>query len=369
MRLVPGRVDGRTADDTPDRFAPPREILRRNSSDWSIMLRSLMVIWTIGATFFLIVVLVSEPPAGARGDLLSIDVIGFAVVAMLYVGRDRLPHWTPDVCAYVLYLVVGGMITLYQDIDSPYAFFYLWLSVHSFYFLPWKRAAPQVVFIAVNYGASLLAIPGPDFPIMRWTITVLTTVVTCTLVALLRRRVDGLIASLAATARSDPLTGLRNRRAYDELITLEVERAVRTGQPLTLVLGDLDHFKRINDKLGHPAGDRVLRRVAAELERSERVIDVAARLGGEEFALVLPNTDVDGGYLVAERMRHALRRAFHNDPLPVTMSFGIASYPDDGTDATTLFQSADSALLEAKKQGRDRTVLYSRLQPGRSPAG
>ncbi|MFN2503946.1 MAG: GGDEF domain-containing protein [Acidimicrobiales bacterium] len=345
----------------PERYAPKRGALDRTSADWEIMVRSLMVIWALGTLFFLLVLLVSEPPSGSRDDLLRIDVIGgFGVLGLLFAGREHLPRWTPDLCAYVLYLVVGGIILTYQDIDSPYGFFYLWLSVHSFYFLPWKRAAPQVAFIALDYAVCLLAIPGPDFPIMRWTITVLTTVVTCAMVAILRARVNALVDRLAGTARTDPLTGLRNRRAYDELIELEIARAERTGLPLSLVLGDLDHFKFVNDRFGHPTGDVVLRRVATQLEQSERRIDIAARLGGEEFALVLPNTDAEGAFLVAERMRHSMRTAFSRDPLPVTMSFGIACYPDDGSDAAALFQAADVALMAAKRKGRDRAEVYSR---------
>lgn len=325
------------------------------------MLRSLTVLWALGAAFF-VLALVTSPPStpGARTVLWCIDVIGLAVLGLLVVGRERLPTWTPDVCAYLLYLVVGGVVFAFQEPNSPFAFFYLWLSVHSFYFLPWRRAAPQVAFIAIDYAVSLSAMPGPEFPYLRWAITVLTTAVICTLVALLKARVDALVGRLAAVARTDSLTDLYNRRAYDELVEVELARAERTGKPLSLILGDLDHFKRVNDRFGHPTGDAVLRRVAAQLVKTERLTDVAARLGGEEFALLLPDTDAQGAFLVAERMRAAIRSTFHEGPLPVTMSFGIASYPDDGDDADTLFRAADGALLAAKAAGRDQAIVYSR---------
>ena len=341
--------------------SPRQEDLDPQSVDWGIMLRSLMVIWGAGATFFLVMLLVSPPPLASGNTMLGIDLIGFALLGMLYAGRDRLPRWTPDVCAYLLYIVVGGIIVIYQEVDSPYGFFYLWLSVHSFYFLTWKRAAPQVAFIALDYGVCLAFIPGREFPIMRWTITMLTVVVTCTMVALLRRRVNALVDRLSAVARVDPLTGLPNRRAYDEALSQEIARSDRSALPFALVLGDIDHFKRINDEYGHTTGDDVLRRVAVELQRSERRVDMAARHGGEEFALVLPNTNRFGAYIVAERTRRNLQAAFAGGPPGVTMSFGIAVYPEDGGDATSLFGAADTALLRAKRQGRNQSVVYSRL--------
>ena len=337
------------------------------------MLRSLMVIWGVSATFFLIVLLFAHPPGNTRTILLCIDVIAFTVLGMLLAGQERLPRWTPDLCAYVMYVIVGGVIFTLQDVDSPIAFFYLWLSVHSFYFVPWRRAAPQVAFIAFDYGISLLAIPGVAFPLLRWAVTVLTVVVICTFVALLKARVDGLVNRLSDAARTDPLTGLRNRRAYDEVLEVEIARADRSGRPLTLLVADIDHFKEINDRFGHPTGDAVLRKVAAELEQAERRVDTVARIGGEEFVAVLPETDSDGGYVVAERMRHAIGRAFPRDRLGVTISVGVACYPDDAADAESLFKAADIALLAGKDAGRDCSVVYSgaRLEthPAPGPSG
>jgi diguanylate cyclase (GGDEF)-like protein len=353
------RDSGRTPASgvSPDAFRQP-PLVDRNDADWGIMLRSLMVIWGLAAVLLLVVPLATSAPSATRTNLLRFDVLAFTVLGMLLVGRERLPRWTPDVCAYLLYLLVGVIVSTTGDRATPYAFLYLWLSVHSFYFLPWRRAAPQVAFIAADYGLSLLAMPGPVFPLMRWAVTVLTTALICTLVALLRARVDALVARLADVARTDPLTGLRNRRAYDEILETELARADRTGEPLSLVIGDLDHFKDVNDRFGHAAGDDVLQRVAALLERSGRRVDVAVRLGGEEFALLLPATDARGAMRVALRAGESFRREFRRDAVAVTMSFGVASYPDHGSDAATLFKAADAALLAAKAQGRDRAVVW-----------
>ncbi|MGH9277052.1 MAG: GGDEF domain-containing protein [Acidimicrobiales bacterium] len=346
-RVVPGPDDPSSDSDPPE----------RGYADWGAMLQSLEVIWGVGATFFLFVLVSGWTPHDGGTVLLCIDIIGFTVLGLLVVGRDHLPAWTPDLCAYLFYLVVGGVIFAYQDPDSVVAFFYLWLLVHSFYFLPWRRAAPQIAFIAINYAITLLAIGGA-FPALRYGITMLTTVVIATFVGILRARVDALVTRLSGVARTDPLTGLPNRRAYDELIDLEIARADRTGNTLAVLMADVDHFKRINDRFGHPTGDIVLRRVADHLQLTGRRVDVAARVGGEEFVVLLPNTDTRGAFLVAERLRTTLRRSFAHDPMVVTMSFGIACYPEDGMDAASLFQAADTALLEAKADGRDRAVVY-----------
>jgi len=353
--------DPRPAERRPqDRSGPEQAALDRHSADWGIMLRSLVVLWGICASFFLLTLVTTPPPGGGRLLLLCADIIGFALLGIVLASRDRLPSWTPDVCAFLLYIVVGGMIAQYGDPTSPFAMAYLWLAVHAFYFVPWRRAALQVAFIALTYAVCLLTIPGEAFPTQRWAITVATIVVICTLVALLRARVDALVARLADAARTDPLTGLRNRRTYEEVLDLEIARSDRTGQAFALVVADIDHFKAVNDKLGHPVGDRVLKRVAAELASTGRRMDTAVRLGGEEFGLILPGTDAEGAFLLAERLRLSIGRAFRRTPVPVTMSFGIAAYPEDGATPESLFQAADAALLLAKTLGRDRAVIYRR---------
>jgi diguanylate cyclase (GGDEF)-like protein len=169
---------------------------------------------------------------------------------------------------------------------------------------------------------------------------------------------DGLIGRLSDAARRDPLTDLLNRRGFQEAFDLELERSRRAGRPCALLLADLDHFKRVNDQLGHPAGDQRLQQMAKLLGMGKRRIDAAARMGGEEFALLLPDTDEHGGYVVAERLRHAVREAFAADAVPVTVSLGVAGFPRHGATADQLLIAADQALYVAKELGRDRTAIY-----------
>ncbi len=171
--------------------------------------------------------------------------------------------------------------------------------------------------------------------------------------------IRALRARIANSARSDPATGLLNRRAFDELVALELERSRRTGRPLAILLGDLDGLAAVNDRAGQAAGDAVLGLVARDLGKWKRRIDRAARIGGDEFALLLPETDERGAYLLAERLRRATHRSFAGAEVPMTISFGVASHPGHGADTATLMRSAERAMLAAKELGRDRAVIYS----------
>jgi diguanylate cyclase (GGDEF)-like protein len=153
----------------------------------------------------------------------------------------------------------------------------------------------------------------------------------------------------------DGLTGLANRRAGERALEKELARAQRFGGNVALVLCDLDDFKRVNDRYGHLTGDDVLRELAAVLGETVRTVDVAARWGGEEFALVLAGTDADGGTQLAERAREALEARTlltpDGEPLRVTASFGVAAFPEHGDG---LVAAADAALYLAKRSGKNR---------------
>ena len=166
-------------------------------------------------------------------------------------------------------------------------------------------------------------------------------------------------------ARVDSLTGIANRRQCEDALHTEIARAERHDVPLTLVLADLDNFKSINDEHGHEAGDNVLRAFAAILKQTVREVDVAARWGGEEFALLLPGTDPAGAIQLAERVRHALsERTFSGRSgatVLVTCSCGVAQHRP-GAGERALFSAADQALYRAKQLGKNRVEAEARVR-------
>jgi len=171
--------------------------------------------------------------------------------------------------------------------------------------------------------------------------------------------VGRLIDQLTDAASTDPLTGLLNRRGFQSVIDNELARSERGLRSFTLLMCDCDFFKHLNDQLGHHAGDEALQAIGRLLEENKRRIDVAARVGGEEFALVLPETDQHEAFIVAERLRSRFADGFADQPVPLTLSLGVATYPTHGMTADALLRAADEALYAAKALGRDRTVLYS----------
>ncbi len=169
--------------------------------------------------------------------------------------------------------------------------------------------------------------------------------------------------TLESMAERDTLTGLYNRRKFVATAEQELARLGRAPADLCLLLIDLDHFKRINDQYGHPAGDAILQHVASVLVSHVRATDTVARLGGEEFIVLVPHTSVDGALALAEKLRQALHQHvldWHGTPLQVTASVGVCGTAGQhSTTFDTLYSAADDALYAAKHQGRDRVVLAS----------
>jgi len=173
-------------------------------------------------------------------------------------------------------------------------------------------------------------------------------------------RIHSLMRMLEQRAQLDPLTGLWNRQHLEQRLREEIESSRRHDRPLTLALADLDHFKRVNDTHGHPAGDAVLEGFASLLTRNLRACDVACRYGGEEFALLLRDTSAETARQVVERVRAALEQTRwpRHPEVPVTCSFGLC---DDvhvqSSDPATWIDAADQALYAAKRAGRNRVVI------------
>ena len=164
-------------------------------------------------------------------------------------------------------------------------------------------------------------------------------------------------------AFTDHLTGLANRRRFERQLEREVARMERYGHPFSLLMIDIDSFKDLNDSFGHDAGDDAIRRLSKVLREGTRGIDLAARIGGEEFAVLLVETSKQGGSEVAERLRAAIKVLEIPKARHITASFGVAECPTDAHTAAEVLKAADVALYEAKRNGRDRVVA---TEPARS---
>jgi diguanylate cyclase (GGDEF)-like protein len=172
------------------------------------------------------------------------------------------------------------------------------------------------------------------------------------------KQIEAANAALEARSTTDPLTGVKNRRAFDQALSIELARALREKTPVSLLLIDIDKFKSYNDKFGHPAGDEALQEVARILGAEARPFDVVARYGGEEFAVLLPRTEIEGAFVVGER----LRRAVENSPWAhraITISVG-ASTTENEMDGAALTAQADQALYGVKQCGGNQVAHSSR---------
>jgi diguanylate cyclase (GGDEF)-like protein len=170
-----------------------------------------------------------------------------------------------------------------------------------------------------------------------------------------------LMEAVQRLAATDGLTKIANRRAFETTLERELARATRTNEHVSLVMVDIDHFKRLNDSLGHQAGDEVLRNAAAALACACREFDTAARYGGEEFAVILPGCDPDQAREAAERLRLAVCAG--PTPVPLTASAGVATFPAHAGDAESLVRAADEALYASKRAGRDQTSVSLGIPP------
>jgi diguanylate cyclase (GGDEF)-like protein/putative nucleotidyltransferase with HDIG domain len=293
--------------------------------------------------------------------LAGIGVVAIVSGLVTIAAASRLPERLLVVgltnCLAMMSVAVAGT----GGLHSPLVLFYAWVGVEALYFLPRRLAIGFTVGSALAAGAALAVAPeSGDGAISWWIMIAGTMVAVAALTAALRARSDELIEILADRATRDSLTGLTNRRGYHEHIELEIERARRHLLPLSIVLADLDDFKSLNDAFGHRRGDEALREFADLCRRELRGNDLVSRVGGEEFAIVLPHVDEHEALVTAERLRRAVRAGLQGpDGRSLSASFGVASFPQHGTDPEILLDHADQAMYAAKHLGRDRTVVFS----------
>jgi diguanylate cyclase (GGDEF)-like protein len=306
-------------------------------------------------------------PHGPHGDVdrLRLLAVGEVIIGVgLLLMPKRWQHLVPGIVVFGAVAVVSVSVTCngerYGDAPTMTEFFYAWPAVYVGYFFSRSMVPVFVAVTAAAYAAALASMHLIGNVEIRWLLTVVVIAGLTAAAHTIRGYVDGLIGRLEETARTDALTRMPNRRAFDERLQIELGRAGRTGEPLSLLLGDVDRFKQLNDRFGHAAGDAVLVAIGRILMRECRAIDTAARVGGEEFAVLLPAASAAAALTTADRLRTAIAQVTDGDGRPVTISFGVAEHPADGVTPDALLRSADKALYAAKEAGRDRVRRFER---------
>lgn len=279
----------------------------------------------------------------------------------------RLPRWFLQASPAVSGLLVATFIYFTGGNSAgAYAMYMMWIVATTSYFFSFRTSVLSVLLACSGYGIALYAGDAP-LPELHLAFALATLLVAAVVLTLMRQRLDVVISHLHELSRTDSLTGLPNRRGFDERLDEELERAMRAGgRPIGLVMLDLDNFKVVNDDHGHQTGDDCLIRFGRILSAESRTSDLAARMGGEEFAVLVPEVESRGeAVALANRILGRVHAEYSDEPFELTVSAGVAAFPEDATSADRLVGSADTALYEAKREGRDRTVSYDEISDPR----
>ncbi|MBA2505166.1 MAG: diguanylate cyclase [Thermoleophilaceae bacterium] len=328
--------------------------------DRPVIARACAYLFGFGAVLVALTLALPASPDRFTPGVAIVAGAGAAVAIALVWGYEKVPvlalRALPTLgTACVTVLVCSGG----AGPAMAYATLYFWIVFASFYFFPYRQAFCDLAVVALAFSAALTLMPDVPEDEVAWVMGIGTVTIAGVLVAALRRRMERLVERLSEAARTDVLTGLLNRRGFEEAFELEIERARRGERSVAVLIGDLDFFKTINDELGHQRGDEMLQAVARVIRDCIRRIDLAGRIGGEEFAIVLPDTDARAGYMLAERVRRAVRERCSVLGRDLTISFGVAGFPHHGSSTESLMRTADEALYLAKALGKDRAVIFN----------
>jgi diguanylate cyclase (GGDEF)-like protein len=336
------------------------------SEDRGLLARSFVTMYGLSALAGIILLAVGE--STSESDEALAALIAIAAVASLtsLIGYRRLPlPLYGALLALATVMIAVAAATGPDAGEGVYALFCVFVVIQACLFFNLPVAIGFVAFAIASLGAAMVAKDA------AFTVNYLVGVGTVmgasgVVIWLLRARMERLASELLIQAHTDPLTAIPNRRGFDERLAVELARAERSGQPISLLICDLDRFKRVNDELGHLEGDAALRRAAEAITASVRAVDAAARLGGEEFGVVLPEADRPQAFAVAERVREGLEGAFSDYAVPLTGSCGVATIDRDGPLAAAhLYGAADEALYVAKRAGRNRSAAAWDAPAGR----
>jgi diguanylate cyclase (GGDEF)-like protein len=346
----------------PYRFSHPTVFTHASDSQESARL----LIRRIGAALlaaggFTMVVTLFAPSAG-RPPVVAFVPVGvacFALAAYLAFAR-RVPDWLLLATPPIGTLLVTAIMSI-EGTTSGTPFFYLWPMLVAAYFFQRRDVALNFLLVCVAFAVALIVwVPVDDGRLIMFFDTITAMGVVAALVYMLKTQVGRLVTGMHEASTTDALTGTLNRGAFQQRLNETLASA--ESHPFVLALLDLDHFKRVNDRHGHPAGDRALRRFCEIVQAEARMGDVLGRLGGEEFALLLADTDLAGAHSFADRLRATVARETAAGEVGLTVSIGLAQSAP-WIEADELLRGADVALYSAKAAGRNRVAVHGELTP------
>ncbi|CAN5374798.1 hypothetical protein BH23ACT7_BH23ACT7_15690 [soil metagenome] len=307
----------------------------------ALLVRAMALMWTAGGAMVLVCTVLPHPPGMVVGTVVTTGVLALVVGAAAFAAGARFPSWVfPATCFVGTWMITVTVVAGGGGTASvSFSLLYVWVVIYSLLFFSRPVALFQCAAAAAAYGVAhqWLGTLGAVEPLLLAG----TLAVAAAVVAGLEHARDA--------ASVDPLTRTSNRRGLDHVLEREMERARTDGWPLTVGMLDIDHFKQVNDRHGHEAGDRLLTQAVECWQGRLRPGDSISRFGGDEFVVVLPRTTPSEGRQIIERLRADL-------PGAVTFSAGVAAWlPHDSM--SMLLSRVDAVLYEAKRGGRDRTVV------------
>ncbi|HDZ09213.1 GGDEF domain-containing protein [Pseudohongiella sp.] len=307
----------------------------------------------------------------------ALDYTGTVGVALALLYFHRSGHLL--IASWLVVVVLIGVLLSFIHMAEGRNYSIIWVTILPpvAFFLLGRRAGAWLTGLVFSYVIGFVYLRLPDWPQTAVTLGAWLNIVEVLLAhwflfRLYERSRAEAFAELEHLSVTDKLTGLSNRSHLDTLLQQEIERHRRSGKPMTLVLCDIDFFKRINDEHGHLTGDKILQEVAEVLTRNMRASDLCGRWGGEEFLIICPDTASDSAAAITTKLGAALAKAPFSLGLRVSLSFGIACQDNSEQQSDQLLRRADDALYEAKRRGRDRAVIAtsnSTYEPALTPQG
>lgn len=323
----------------------------------TLMRRVGIAMYGIGGLMVVLAILTGGGLSGTRAPLVLGVVAAVELAYCLYFLIDRDPPALALLASpFVGILCVGVASSVVEIASRPTPLYYLWALVSAAFFLRARAVALVFAFFLATFTVVLVAFVPDAEAVGWWPDVVGVTALVTVLVYLLKVQLLRAMTNLRRAALTDTLTDVPNRAAFEHALDDAIIHAALQDEQCAVLSVDIDDFKQVNDRFGHAAGDEALRRIAATIGSATGDRGIHARIGGEEFAVVLPNTDLGAGHRFGEVLRAAVEREMADFHVPLTVSVGVAAFPEAGRTPSSVLLGSDRALYAAKNAGRNRVI-------------